>query len=526
MKRTIFILFLILQVSLFAQKNPEKLSYHLIRTDLRGKLLPWYDNDPGKSYDHIVNIVWKFWDGMRPDFNGLPYPMNHQVWKKDHNDTRGIGGDQIPMALSSWRLLYAYTGNARILDNMIFMTDYYLSHSLSGPECQWKYLPYPYNTLIYSGIYDGDMISGKGYTQPDKAGSFGFELINIFKITEKEIYLDAAINIANTLSEKMVPGDNNHSPLPFRVNALTGKTGVMNVGTTSEITYSYTSNWTGTMKLFSELITLGRGDTAVYRKSFGILLSWMKQYPMKTNKWGPFFEDVGSWSDTQINAVTFAHYILENPELFVNGKASARHILDWVYRELGNPKWEKYGVSVINEQTSYRVPGNSHTSRQGSTELLYASVTGDKTAEERGIQQLSWATYMVNDDGENTYPNGETWMTDGYGDYVRHYLRAMAAFPELAPASQNHLVYTTSVIRRISYGKEKIQYDTFDINSVEVLRLASRPKTVLSGEVRLAESENRVQSGSWSWKPLKQGGVLRIEHHDNAKILIQLAVNY
>jgi len=50
----------------------------------------------------------------------LSYHMNHQVWKKDHNDSRGIGGDQISMALSSWRLVYAYTGNERILDNMRF----------------------------------------------------------------------------------------------------------------------------------------------------------------------------------------------------------------------------------------------------------------------------------------------------------------------------------------------------------------------------------------------------------------------
>ncbi|MBA7588400.1 hypothetical protein ES708_30456 [subsurface metagenome] len=60
--------------------------------------------------------------------------MNHQVWKKDVNDYRGIGGDQIQMALSSWALLYSYTGNKRILENMKFMADYYLTHSLSGPD--------------------------------------------------------------------------------------------------------------------------------------------------------------------------------------------------------------------------------------------------------------------------------------------------------------------------------------------------------------------------------------------------------
>jgi hypothetical protein len=253
----------------------------------------------------------------------------------------------------------------------------------------------------------------------------------------------------------------------------------------------------------------------------------MNNYPLKTNKWGPFFEDVGAWSDTQINAITFARYILENPALFPGWQASVRHIFDWVYKELGNPKWEKYGAAVVNEQTSYRVPGNSHTSRQGAAELLYASKTGDMAAKEKGIRQLNWATYMVNDDGENTYPSykmGETWMTDGYGDYIRHYLRAMAAFPELAPAYQNHLVSSTSVIRRISYEKEKIQYDTFDKKSVEILRLSSKPKSVVSGEAKLTESDSAGQNESWNWKSLNSGGILRIEHQNEAKIIIELNV--
>ena len=523
MKKSILLLLSLLSLNLFAQNSSEKLSYHQIKTDPHGVILSWYNADPGISYDHVVNMVWKFWDTMRTDLNGLPYYMNHQVWKKVHNDSRGIGGDQFSMAISSWRLLYAYTGDEKILDNLLFITDYYLSHSLSGAGCNWKNLPYPYNTLIYSGNYDGDMIIGKGYTQPDKAGSFGSELINIYKITGRPVYLEAAVDIANTLSAKMTAGDKDHSPLPFRVNAQTGKTGVLNEGTASEITYAYTSNWTGTMKLFSGLIALGKGDTARYHHSFQTLLDWMKQYPLKTNQWGPFFEDVGVYSDTQINAVTFAQFILENPGLFNNGEGSARHILDWVYQELGNPKWKQYGAEVVNEQTTYRVPGNSHTSRQGATELLYASKTGDLKAKERGIRQLNWATYMVNDDGESTYPNGETWMTDGYGDFVRHYLRAMAAFPELAPAGQNHLVASSSVIRRIAYTDESINYETFDAKSTEKLRLKSKPKLVNIDDISLQEEEGDWSNlaDRWKWNALDSGGILEIRHQKGHKIVIQ-----
>src|SRR5580658_1326421 len=90
---------------LFAQQN-EVLIYHPIKTDSHGHIISWYDENPGKSYNHIINLVWNFWDTMRRDMNGLPYYMNHQVWNANLNDPRGIGGDQFMMALSSWALLY------------------------------------------------------------------------------------------------------------------------------------------------------------------------------------------------------------------------------------------------------------------------------------------------------------------------------------------------------------------------------------------------------------------------------------
>lgn len=519
-----FIVFL----SFFTLKSPaqisgEKLSYHLIKTDSNGNILPWYSEDLGESYDHIINIVWKFWDTMRTDMNGLPYYMNHQVWKRNVNDSRGIGGDQISMALSSWRLYYNYSGNPKVLENMKFMADYYLSHSLSSLDCKWPNIPYPYNTLVYSGIYDGDMISGIGFTQPDKAGSFGYELINLYKMTGNLRYINAAIQIANTLSSHVESGNNNVSPLPFRVNAKTGEVGSLIENKKVIIKYTYTSNWSETLELFSELISMKRGDWKSYKKSFHIILKWMKNYPLKTNKWGPFFEDVGLWSDTQINAVTFATYILNHTELFPNWKNDVRGILDWVYRELGNEKWKMYGVTVVNEQTDYRVQGSSHTARQGATELLYASKTRDLEAKKLGQLQLNWSTYMVNDDGENSYPNSgnETWMTDGYGDYVRHYLRAMEAYPSLAPENQNHLINSTSVIKIISYSYEEIYYEVFDKSSEEVLRLTSKPQKIIIDQRIIPESLSLSKS-SWLWEQLETGGILRINNRDGNKVLIKL----
>jgi hypothetical protein len=526
----------------------EKLLYHeIVVNAANNSIIPWYSTELGKSYDFAINQVWNFWNTMRTDKNGLPYYMNHQVWRPDFNDRRGIGGDQFAMALSSWNLYYGYSGNEAVKEDMKFIADYYLTHSLSPADATWPNLPYPYNTLIYSGIYDGDMVLGAGFTQPDKAGSFGLELVKLYKMTNTTTYpnitdkryLDAAVKIANTLADKVVGGDENNSPLPFKVNAVTGEIGKLknNSGDGKDDQLSsYTSNWSGTMELFLNLIELKAENAEKYQVAFNKLLNWMKNYPLKTNKWGPFFEDIPGWSDTQINAVTFAQFMMNHQEYFPNWKSEVKGIFDWVYQTLGNKEWEKYGVIVVNEQTAYQTPGNSHSSRQASVELQYAALTGDQSMVQNAIRTLNWATYMVDNDGKNCYPRDEIWMTDGYGDYVRHYLRAMAFKPELAPASQNHLLSSTSVIQLMEYppGINKflvpevpvekvkntlIHYRTFDEKSTEIIRMTQKPESVLVNNQQIPETEHTENEG-WSWKPLEKGGILTVRHLNGNRVVV------
>ena len=128
--------FFLFVVSTYLKAQPEQLIYHPVQTDKDGNIIPWYDADLGKSYDHVIQLVWNFWDTMQSDMNGLPYYMNHQVWRPGFDDPRGMGGDQLQMALSSWRLLYAYTGNERVKENMCFIAGYYLTHGLSPSKLQ------------------------------------------------------------------------------------------------------------------------------------------------------------------------------------------------------------------------------------------------------------------------------------------------------------------------------------------------------------------------------------------------------
>lgn len=533
------------QVPRYDQTREGFLVFHPIKTDREGKIIPWYSDDLGKAFDFTVKTVWSFWDTMRTDLNGLPYYMNHQVWRPE-NDPRGLGGDQLAMALSSWKLLYQYTGNERVKENMKFIADYYLTHALSSKDAAWSNIPYPYNSLLYSGFYDGDMVIGRNFTQPDKAGSFGIELLHLYKIVSQygfphateEIYLEAAIDIANTLAQKTKAGDYDNSPMPFKVSVVTGEVGVLksNEGSGKAVEKSsYTTNWVGTLQLFQELIQLNKGNVIEYQKAFNTILDWMKKYPLQNNRWGPFFEDIPGWSDTQINAITFARFMMENQALFPEWKMQVPKIFDWVYEKLGNDSWQKYGVIVVNEQTVYQTPGNSHTSRQAAAELLYASLSNNNERTQNAIRALSWATYMVDNDGKNNYPRDEVWLTDGYGDYVRHYLRAMAVRYDLAPSDQNHILHSTSIISQAGYTPDlnkrlsmdvpleelssvRIYYRTFDKQSVETLRMTTKPAKVLVNNKQIAHRQD-LSSEGWTWQAMQNGGgVLKIRH-DNGSIV-------
>jgi hypothetical protein len=465
---------------------PNWIQYHEVKVDASGRIMPWYGSGPSEAYDHVVRLVFQFWIGMRRCSNGVPYYLQHQVWRPDEDDPRGIGGDQIPMALSSWNLLYGYLGDSTVLDNMVLMADYWLGHGSSGRADLWANLPFPYNLEVHSGQYTGDMRAGKGFVQPDKAASFAAELIVLYKMTGNRRYLEAASAIAGTLAAHIQPGDGDNSPWPYRLNAVNGEVHREDQrGRT--LVASYTSNYAGALRMFTDLAALGQPKAKEYLRAKDMLKKWLKAYPLRTNKWGPFFEDIPTsvWSDTEHNADSLAMYILEHPEWDPAWKEQAKGILDWSLTTFANDEYKKWGVTPINEQTVYKVPGNSHTSRHASVELLYCEKTGDLALKEDAIRRLNWATYTVDSDGKNRYIRDENWLTDGYGDYVRHYLRAMASAPELAPENENHMLRTSSVLRKIIYAADKIMYTKFDARSTEKFKLGAWvPRSVAGGRMQ------------------------------------------
>lgn len=504
---------LLLGTTLFAFTSSAQpmIVYHEPVTDANGNLIPWYDADHGTSYDHCLDLVWNFWKNIPTCCGGHKYYMIDHSYNEPVSGNM-VGGDQFAMALSSWALYYGYTGDTALIQDMVYIADTYLANSLSPSTAEWPDLPYGANYGDQmAAVYDGDFLIGQNFTQPDKAGSFGAELLNLYKITGNENYLQACIKIANTLADKVQPGSESDSPYPFRVHALTGDLPFL------PNQWHYTTNFIPIMRLFEDLSAMGQGNTVAYDNAYGLIKAWIQQYPLQNNEWGSFFEDIPIPSNTETNAVTAAYYILlKGDEWSPTWQQDARGIMDWVLDVLGSAEYDSLGVTAIFEQTADMKEGGSHTSRFASAELLYAEKTGDNSRVEQAIRQLDWATYLVDFDGKCKFsPRGAAiWYTDGYGDYVRHFLRAMGSWPSISFPFDNHMLRSSSVISYMDYQPLEINYHTYDSASTEIFRLVTRPDWVKADGVNLNELGSLTGEG-WTWTDLDDGGLLEVQH-DNA----------
>jgi len=97
----------------------------------------------------------------------------------------------------------------------------------------------------------------------------------------------------------------------------------------------------------------------------------------------------------------------------------------------------------------------------------------------------------------------------------------MAFLPELAPAGENHLLSSTSIIQKIKYETNKISFTTFDSDSEILLRLASEPKSVMVSGKPLNKLDQLIGNG-YTWNKIGNDGVMKLKYSHGTEVLINL----
>jgi hypothetical protein len=486
------------------------LPWHRAVRDGQGRLLPWYRPNAGLGYDRVLRLGWNFIERRSRNLS-----LRYAVF--DGASLRGIYWQHNPAFLNAgfvdsvvaW---YPYSGDRRAIAAVRTMVDYHLAHGTTPARWAWPRVPFA--TACAGERRYGRCLAGLprgfyGGIEPDKVGLLGRGYLLFYELTGRRRYLNAALRAADALARHVRAGDASHSPWPFRVDAQSGR--VLDGA-------QFGGAVVGPVRLFDDLIKLGLGNTAAYQRARDLAWSWLLRVQLPRDDWSGFYEDVpyNRASRNQVPPTLTALYLLEDPTRDPQWQEHVAGLLRYVRARFGRGPFA--GAWAIDEQRAPGRPGccspvglGSTTSRWAVANAAFAARSGDANAREVAIRSLNYSTYFARSNGlvsccgqrpQNTY-----WFSDGYADYLRSFSWAMALLPELAPKRQNHLLGSSSVVRSVSYGRNRVSYTTFAPDATEVLRLRFRPAQV-SGGTFTAEP-----AGGGDW-------IVRIRHESSRRISV------
>jgi hypothetical protein len=485
----------------------EEIPFHEPVLDAGGKLLPW------DSPDRVIRLAMGFVEACpRDPVTGLPWYMQYSEFRYQtmqpapwpHNPA-GL----YAMMVETLVRYFPYTGERKWIEFVRRPLDQLIAWSTPG-DCAWPRVPYA--SADNSGRFTGGSAEGIDGIQPDKVAQAAVGYLRFYQVTGEREYLYEAIHCANVLASKIREGDDLHSPWPFRVNARTG-----------EVIEEYTSEVLWPIVLFDEVARMGLSLPG-HAEARAAAWNWLVSYPMEDRVWKGYFEDViideGNVNRDQYTPGEVARYLVRHPGLDPEWQGHVQSILSWVKEELGDtdPKW--CGATGIREQYMCMQLAGSHTARYGSVLALWSAAGGGEPSGEEALRTLALATYLAKEDGIVAFSicDQDVWFTDGYFDYVPHFIDAMAAMPELAPAGEDHLLYSSSVVTDISYAPGRIEYGTFHDRGEETLRLGFVPSSVEADGRRMEERTDGEGPG-FSFDPVLS--VLRVHREGSSHVLVR-----
>ena len=482
----------------FLFSNPlyaQKIRDHKVVLDEKGRLLSW------TSFDNIIQWSMNFINHC-PTFQTIfgDDPLYLVTSKLDVDGTfmekQNNQGSNVYWAVETLKKYYAYTGDRQAFTPVRLLSERVMKYN-TPLEWAWPGVP-----RTQDDSPDGEYTDE--WAGADKLCMVALGYMDFFKLTGENKYFKEAVNISRVVLKNIKKGDENHSPLPFRVNLKTG-----------EILDPYCSNMILVIKLIDELTKLDAPlDQTDLQQKKDLLLKWIFDYPMQNNRWSGYYEDVVPNYENlnQQNPLETARYFLQHPELDPDYTTHVPALIKWVEERFGKTK--HYGATSIREQDGCFMEMSSHTARYASVVAMWYGVSMDPKDREEARAAFALSTYSA----YNKYSkNGlainyvgigynEPWFSDSYWDYLSHFFDGMVELPEMLPAKKNRLFYSTSVITDIHYAKDQIEYQAFDADGTEKMKLNFEPVVYADGQL--------LEKTQWSFGDYRGvSGILEIQRN-------------
>jgi len=219
------------------------------------------------------------------------------------------------------------------------------------------------------------------------------------------------------------PGDESHSPWPFRADYRDG-----------EARGPVSGNMSYVLRLYDALLAHGYSEFSAPRRA---LWEWVRarQIPSAAadgSLFAQFFED----HDTPTNRTAWAplnlaRYLLETrQDADPEWRAHCGTLIEFVR---ANFTHAESGITVCHEQDEDRQAWGGINSTYGAVLALYAKATASPALALEARAVLDFTLYSIDESGRprdlhsNPTPGG--WQEDAHTDVIHNYVDALGAFP-------------------------------------------------------------------------------------------------
>ncbi|MBS1851510.1 MAG: hypothetical protein JST79_11395 [Acidobacteria bacterium] len=520
---------------------------HPTVADKHGVIAPWYKGQNGQ-YDYRVRIAaetlkrypwalqgksvmsapdYVFNGRWNVDQDGNITPATYREW--DDGDL----GQRASFIITGLIDYYMYSGDPAVFTPITLTADYLVEYCQTDKEHGWPQMLISVPTM---GTTYGRCVLGKSEDlrdrqskiQLDNVAQVGTALVRAYKLTGNTRWYDAAKHWADLLAQNR---DLRPGAAPWGRYANNAKGNGMNGVQTGGVAI--------VLEFLDEVIASGysgQNGSIISARDAGRAYLKDVLLPLwyENDTWGRNFWD---WECPVQDLYSTEYpllYMMDHKDAFPNWKNDVRNILSiFITHAAVAPDSNGdvfHGAWAYPESSSCCGPSLWYTPMELAPVFArYGIEANDELGREMGRRQQLLATYDPRNDGWSMdliaggVDVNRIWFKIAHPMALKNVLRTIAWQPEItAPNRENHIVRSSSVVRRVVYGKEQVTYSTADAMApaVDVLRLSYLPASI-EGDGKKLELRKDLTANGYTVQPLPGGDqIISLRHDGITKIMI------